>query len=135
MFQERVNLIIKKNDPFFVIYDKEFLTKNESDTFFKLFEKEIKYNSDEMSQVIIAGKKMSISRKQVAFGDAGTYYNFSGNVVNALDWNQNNELCNTIKFIRNRVAMLFNFEPNFVLINRYANGTIILVIILMMKII
>ena len=55
----------------------------------RLFEglKGVKYNSDEESVVKIMGKSMMIPRKQVAFGEPGTDYHFSGTSVRAYDWN------------------------------------------------
>lgn len=121
MFQEDVQLMGNLKDGMLVGYHAKFLEKDRNDVF-KLFESSIVYNSDEDSKIKIFGKEHVIPRKQVAFGDKGITYSFSGNTVNALDWNTDNELCKTIRFIRDKVAKRFNFNPNFVLVNRYENG-------------
>lgn len=122
MFQERLTLTITKEDPIFVVYDRDFVNNEEKNKLFKLFEKEIKYSSDETSKIKLFGKEIIIPRKQVAFGEKGTTYTFSGTTVNAIDWNQDNELCDVLKTLKNKIASTFRFDPNFVLINRYEDG-------------
>lgn len=122
MFEENEKCIISKEDKIFISYYKNFIFEYERDYIFKLFEKNIIYYTDEESQVIIYGNKIDIPRKQVAYGELGTTYTFSNVTVNAKDWNENSELCKIIKKIRDKVAKRFNYNPNFVLINRYENG-------------
>lgn len=121
MFSEPVKLIAKREDPILVLYDRDF-TINNKEYLFKLLERDVIYNSNESSKVKIFGVEHEIPRKQVAYGDPGTTYTFAGVTVSAMDWNKNNELCNVLTSLRNKVAKYFNFNPNFVLINRYEDG-------------
>ena len=105
-----------------LVYFKNFLQKQKADEYYKLFEKLIVYNTDEDSKIVIFGKEIEIPRKQVAYGEPGTFYNFSGLKVNAISWNSNDELCKALQSLKNEINKQFNFDFNFVLINRYANG-------------
>jgi len=122
MFGNNFTCFLSAKENIFVSYYKKFVQKDESSEIFRIFERDLVYNSEKDSQVTIMGKKINIPRKQVAYGDTGTSYNFTGNNVKAKDWNDDTELCKIIKSSRDRVAKRFNFEPNFVLINRYADG-------------
>lgn len=46
----------------------------------------VEYNSEEDSQVFVYGKWFNIPRQQVAYGDSGLKYHFSGNTVYAKQW-------------------------------------------------
>lgn len=121
MFQERFQYLASLNDPILVLYDKDFLG-DKKNYLFRLFERDIEYNSNEDSKITLFGKHILIPRKQVAFGEDGVTYTFSGVTVPANNWNVDNELCKVLLEIRNKVAKRFSFNPNFVLINRYENG-------------
>lgn len=69
-----------------VHYVDNFLNKTEADKHFNILEKGVIYNTDEQSQITIFGKKIMIPRKQVAYGDEGTSYKFSGVTVMAKRW-------------------------------------------------
>lgn len=89
----------------------------------------VQYNTDEESAITVFGKKINIPRKQVAFGEPGTTYKFSGNTVEAEPWPQ------FIEDIRDEVQtyMIDNdmitekqakaTPINYCLVNRYADGT------------
>jgi len=111
------------NDNLFLIYYKSFIPKHIADNYFDLFEKYIIYNSAESSKIKIFGKEIEIPRKQVAYGDPGTFYNFSGLKVDAISWNDDNPLCNVLNKLKTAVNNQFCQNFNFVLINRYANGS------------
>jgi alpha-ketoglutarate-dependent dioxygenase alkB family protein 2 len=124
MFQEDFRLIANLNEKIFISYYKNFINDDDS-KLFDFFEKHIIYNTDEQSKIKIFGKEMSIPRKQVAYGDLNTNYSFSGTKVVTRDWNsttEDKELCDLLLLMRNKVASRFNFQPNFVLINRYEDG-------------
>lgn len=53
---------------------------------------------------------------QVAFGDAGLAYRFSGNTIPAKEWTP------TLSDLRKKVEAATGFKYNFVLVNRYRNG-------------
>lgn len=124
MFQEDFRLIANLKENIFISYHNNFI-KDDDHTLFDFFEKNIIYNTDEESKIKICGKEILIPRKQVAYGEKGLSYTFSGATVFAKDWNNsenNSKLCEVIMFLKNKVAKRFNFNPNFVLINRYENG-------------
>ena len=111
------------DDKIDIMYMSKFLSDDEANRYFKLFEKELVYDSAEDSSVTIFGKKHKIPRKQVAYGDPGSFYTFSGVTVKAKDWFSNSSpVCLAIKQIKNRVELITKQKFNFVLINRYADG-------------
>ena len=60
-----------------IIYSSEFLSNHQAKKYFNIFEDKLIYNSDEDSKVLIRGKMIKIPRKQVAYGDQNTFYNFA----------------------------------------------------------
>lgn len=106
----------------FVSCCKEFVNNTVALKCFDIFEANIKYNSKEQSMVKIYGKSIPIPRKQVAYGEPGTYYNFSGIKVDAFDWNIDNVVCKLLLYFKFKLQKIFGVIFNFVLINRYANG-------------
>ena len=88
------------------------------------WKKKLIYNTAEESKVKIFGKEYEIDRKQVAYGDFGTYYEFAGTKVIAKDWNNKDDMvCKTIIKIKEQVEAFTCKEFNFCLINRYADGS------------
>ena len=65
-----------------------------------------------MSQVKVFGKWHNIPRQQVAYGDEGLSYKFSGISVPAKPWSP------TLRATRDLVSLATNCAYNFVLINR-----------------
>jgi alkylated DNA repair dioxygenase AlkB len=120
--KEETTIYNYPNDGINVIYKPEFIKNTQADKFLRIFEKNLIYNKDEDSKVKIMGKYYPIQRKQVAFGDPGTYYKFAGNTVYAHSWNEDNGVCRVIKSIKKKVELLTKEEFNFVLINRYSDG-------------
>jgi alkylated DNA repair dioxygenase AlkB len=99
------------------------MSKNKADKYYNILKNNLIYNSDKESMVTIFGKKIKIPRKQVAYGDYGTFYNFSGVQVNAQSWNNKDDIiCRVIKNIKHMVEIYSGEKFNFVLINYYANG-------------
>lgn len=114
--------IVSLQDNIRINYKPDLLNNIECELYFDILEKELVYNTKEESAVIIHGEKKYIPRKQVAYGEKGTFYKFSGNKVFAHDWNENNDICNIIIKIKEKVEMFTGEKFNFVLINRYQNG-------------
>jgi alkylated DNA repair dioxygenase AlkB len=75
------------------------------------------FNSDEESKVFIHGKYIQIPRKQVGYGNDGTFYRFSGNRVDAKPWND------FLEDIELQLEAVLEETFNFVLINLYEDGT------------
>jgi DNA oxidative demethylase len=94
--------------------------------------KAVEFNDDEDSKVFVFGKWYVIPRQQVAYGDTGTSYKFSGNTVPALPWPL------WLEDIRTQIAewLYENIPeidwdaddnptgavPSFVLVNHYRDG-------------
>ena len=62
----------------FVNYYKQFFSQKMANHIYHLLENNTKYNTDEESMVRIGGRFIKIPRKQVAYGDKGTFYRFTG---------------------------------------------------------
>ncbi len=105
-----------------VHYYGKFLDKKTSDEYFKVLEENVVYNTDKQSQIIIFGKKITIPRKQVAFGDVGTSYKFAGVTVQANPWTGDDLLSKTLLKIKDKVELFTGKTFNFVLLNRYKDG-------------
>ena len=91
-----------------------------------LFEglKKIQYNSDEESMVRVMGVRHKIPRKQTAFGELGTNYNFSGITVAAKDWTKEDNTIDSkvginLKYISSRTGKMLGTKFNYALINNY----------------
>jgi alkylated DNA repair dioxygenase AlkB len=111
-----------EKDKIAVKYNRDFLNKVEADHYFKILEEKLVYNSDDASQIVMFGKKMSIPRKQVAYGDPDIYYTYSGLKVKTIDWTIKDEITTFLLEIRDKVQKESGKQFNFVLINRYADG-------------
>lgn len=109
-------------DNLMIHYYKHFLPKSESDNLYKLFEKQMVYNSEIESMVKMHGRYIKIPRKQVAYGAPGTQYNFTGNTVEARSYDETDEISAEIKKLINKINLELGRQFNFVLINRYENG-------------
>lgn len=122
-----IKQITSLTDGIRVHYKKDLLTKNKADKYFSIFEDKLEYLSPEESQITIYGKKFEIPRKQVAYGEEGTYYTFSNTRIHAKSWdtkesNDDNIICTIIKNIKHKVELFTGKKFNFVLINRYNDG-------------
>ena len=95
----------------------QLFSKSEADALFQEAEKVIKYNAN--SKVFVYGKWHKIPRKQTAYGDAGLNYTFSGTTVPAQPWNN----APFLKDISDLISSLTNHKFNFVLVNRYNDGS------------
>ena len=75
-------------------------------------EKNVEYFTGDLGKVKILGKWHAIPRKQVAFGDPGLSYHFSGTTVPARSW------IPVLESLKTWVNVVLQCEFNFVLINR-----------------
>ena len=105
-----------------VTYYRDFINSADCKRYYYLFEKYLKYNNKEASKIKLYGKEFYVPRKQVAFGDPGTYYNFSGIKVDAISWDNDEIISKVLKKIKDKVELFTGKKFNFVLINRYADG-------------
>ncbi|KAI8483102.1 Alpha-ketoglutarate-dependent dioxygenase alkB 2 [Branchiostoma belcheri] len=81
-------------------------------TLFQACEEEFVYNTGDLARVQIFGKYRDIPRKQVAFGDPGLSYRFSGVEIPARPWSP------LLRTIKDRIQEVTGQEFNFVLISR-----------------
>lgn len=79
---------------------------------------QVTFNSDDESKVFVFGRYVNIPRKQVAYGDDGTFYRFSGNQVNAKPWSDVPIIQQLKEQIETKLLQTFNF----VLVNYYKDG-------------
>ncbi|KAK9503681.1 hypothetical protein O3M35_010190 [Rhynocoris fuscipes] len=97
-------------------YSPHYLSKEQADQLYDLLEKEVEYFSGELAKVRVFGKWHEIPRQQVAYGDPGISYKFSGLSVHALAWPK------FLIDLRDKINDDIGYFYNFVLINRYRNG-------------
>jgi DNA oxidative demethylase len=76
----------------------------------------------------IFGEQYQIPRKQIAFGQPGANYHFSGSSVQPYDWNQTDQSMNQkvgrkLKDLALRVSKLVCTDYNYVLCNNYLDQT------------
>nr|CAH7757779.1 unnamed protein product [Callosobruchus chinensis] len=92
------------------------LPKTVASLLFRYLEDTIEYYKDQLTQVKVFGKLHNIPRQQVAYGDKGLNYTFSGITLPAKPWTD------VLDSLRYMVGCLTGHHYNFVLINRYRNG-------------
>ncbi|KAL4706295.1 hypothetical protein ACJJTC_004904 [Scirpophaga incertulas] len=83
---------------------------------FKELESSLQYFSGKLSQIKVFGKVYPLPRQQVAYGDPGITYTYSGITVPALPWPM------PVLALRDLLFNLKGLEYNFVLVNKYRNG-------------
>jgi alkylated DNA repair dioxygenase AlkB len=106
-----------------VYYYGDFLDQHRADKYYNILEQNLTYNSAEDSKVKIMGKEYEIARKQVAYGDPGTSYNFAGITVPARSWDDQTDIvCRVLKNVKKNVEEILMRKFNFCLINRYNDG-------------
>ncbi|XP_078083798.1 DNA oxidative demethylase ALKBH2 [Mustelus asterias] len=97
-------------------YTKIF-SKPEADDIFLQLENVLEYFSGEQTRVQVFGKWHDIPRKQVTYGDLGLTYTYSGVTLAPKPW------LPVLEMIRDRVTQATGHTFNFVLINRYKDGS------------
>ncbi|XP_042863596.1 DNA oxidative demethylase ALKBH2-like isoform X1 [Penaeus japonicus] len=83
----------------------------------KIFEEEFEYFTGDLARVKVFGKWCDIPRKQVTYGDPGLTYKYSGITTPAKPWPK------TLKAVRDLVNRVTGYDYNFVLVNRYKDGS------------
>ncbi|XP_059061745.1 DNA oxidative demethylase ALKBH2-like [Achroia grisella] len=105
---------IKQNDldlDYAVVMSKTIAT-----TLFKELEDSVEYFTGDLAKIKVFGKIYSLPRQQVAYGDVGITYTYSGVTVPALPWPE------PVLALREYILKLKGIRYNFVLVNRYKNG-------------
>lgn len=96
-------------------YYKNFINDELADKYFKLFEEKINWDPQEGTKIIINKQELYVNRKQASYCDNDISYSRS--------WNNNDEICQVIRKLRDKVELFTGAKFNFVLINRYNDGT------------
>ncbi|CAH1725130.1 unnamed protein product [Aphis gossypii] len=97
-------------------YCERFLTAAESVALLNYMEDNVSYFDGRLSQVKVFGQYYPIPRQQVAFGDTGISYKFSGTIIPAQPWPQ------PLYDLKKKIYTARGVDYNFVLVNRYKNG-------------
>ena len=90
-------------------------TQQEAYRIYNHLENEIAYENE--SKVQVFGKWHNVPRKQASYGDDGLKYRFSGRTVSAKPWTR------FLKELRDVLASKVGTNFNFVLVNRYKDGS------------
>lgn len=99
-------------------YIPNFLPDKLSDNAFENIIKEVEFLTDEESSIKIFGKIINIPRKQCAYGDEGTSYQFSGITIGGKIWDDVPFLNHIKEYINEELKI----PVNFVLVNLYQDG-------------
>ncbi len=97
-------------------YMPSFYNQQSAKIIYERLEKEVIYNSKEESKIMLYGKQVYVPRQQVAYGEEGTTYTFSGITVPAKKW------LPILSYNRKEVEYFTGLKFNFVLVNRYKDG-------------
>ena len=97
-------------------YYSDFLDKYKADKYYHIFEEKMVYDAN--SKIVVNGTEFEIKRKMVAYGDAEVSVKAYGRC-----WNNDDVICRIIKNIKHKVEVCTGQKFNYVLINRYADGT------------
>ncbi|XP_030755480.1 DNA oxidative demethylase ALKBH2-like [Sitophilus oryzae] len=87
-----------------------------SETLMDRLEQIVEYYTGDLTKVKVFGKWHQIPRQQVAYGDTGLKYTFSGTTIPAKPWFP------LLELVKNVVEEISRCQFNFVLINKYRNG-------------
>jgi alkylated DNA repair dioxygenase AlkB len=112
--------IISIPDNFNILYEPQFLTKYKADKYFFIFERDLVYDTD--NKVTVNGKEFELKRKHASFADLDNI-SIADNMENTRNWNGSDNICIIIRNIHKQVEKLSGKKFNFVLINRYADGS------------
>lgn len=100
-----------------VTYTHAFLDRGSADALLDHFLRKEEFEAPAQTAVLMFGQRVAIPRDQVAFGDTGLAYKFSGAVAHARPWPP------VLDSIRTLLEDEFpEWRFNFVLVNRYADG-------------
>jgi alpha-ketoglutarate-dependent dioxygenase alkB family protein 2 len=107
-------VIMDSKNGLFILVDKSFYEEKDSCKLYDELFANIQFNKQ--YYIKIHGKTHPIPRQQMAFGDPGTSYTFSGMTVKAKPW------IPIISKIKAQIERMLDLEFNFCLVNYYKNG-------------
>lgn len=119
--------IISLEDSLYIYYDPDFIDKDKSDKYFNILNKNL-FESQLNKSKNIFKRYIKESRMMLSFGDAELLFGFENSEYAISDWNNQTdpkliEACGVIKEIRDKISRKTGIFYNFVLINRYKDGT------------
>ncbi|XP_061711806.1 DNA oxidative demethylase ALKBH2-like [Cydia pomonella] len=79
-------------------------------------EKTLEYFKGDLAKITVFGKEYPLPRQQVAYGDPGITYKYSGKTIPALPWPA------PVLALRNFLESIKGIKYDFVLVNKYRNG-------------
>lgn len=119
---KRITLYLSLNLGLNIYHVDHFINKDDANFIFKTFEKKLIYNSADASKVFMYNRYVEIPRDQVAYGEPGTFYRFSGNNVRARDWLSDQPIEAILRKLVKKLQIFTGIKFNFALINRYRDG-------------
>ncbi|XP_049866846.1 DNA oxidative demethylase ALKBH2-like [Pectinophora gossypiella] len=87
-----------------------------ANSLFQELEDTLEYFTGDLSKIKVFGKVYPVPRQQVAYGDPGITYTYSGVTVPALPWPA------PVRALRDFLVILKGITYDFVLVNKYRNG-------------
>jgi len=94
----------------------KFYSHKESSRIYDELERVVVYSKPEDSAIVLFGKKTLIPRLQVAYGDPGLTYTFSGATIRPRPW------VPLVEKLRDDVFKHTGLKFNYALVNRYKDG-------------
>ena len=119
---------ISLNDGLYVYYDPDFIDKDKSNEYYDILNMNLFENNDISRKRNIFRMYTKESRRMISFGDANLMFGFEDSEYPINDWNNQTdpkriEACKIIKDIRDKLSIKTGVLYNYVLINRYKDGT------------
>lgn len=93
-------------------YCQRFLNAAEGAALMEYMEHNVHYLDGRLNQVKVFGQYYPIPKQQVAFGNEGVSYKFSGTIVPAQPWPT------PLLELKNKIRLARHVDYNFVLVNR-----------------
>ncbi|CDW53465.1 alpha ketoglutarate dependent dioxygenase alkB [Trichuris trichiura] len=104
------------SDDLNIAYVQCYLPKSLADSILHYCEETLHYLDGRYTEVTVFNRRHKIPRQQLAMGNAGITYKFSGNCLPAEPWDQ------VVLALRDHIVQSTQCEYNFVLVNRYNSG-------------
>ncbi|KFD55475.1 hypothetical protein M513_03527, partial [Trichuris suis] len=109
-------IVTDVSDDLNIAYAQCYLPKRLADSILHYCEETLRYLEGRYAEVTVFNRRHKIPRQQLAMGNPGITYSFSGNCLPAEPWDQ------VVLALRDHIVQSTQCQYNFVLINRYENG-------------
>ena len=119
---------ISLEDGLYIYYDPDFIDKKKSEEYYNIINKNLFEEERVPRGKNIFRRYVKDTRQMRSFGDASLMYGFEDSEYSISDWNNQTdpkmfEACKVIKEIRDKISAKTGVFYNYVLINRYKDGT------------